>query len=119
MDGVCPEARTVNGERSRLLVDDHNGREANKAAWGEWLSAEWDWDWWVTLTYDAKKFRSGSADRSNVGRKICATATATNIPKTARQQSHVITHHSSFNIGHVLIAGRAVGPAGSTGRYYP
>jgi hypothetical protein len=38
-----------------------------KSEWGQWLSRDWDWDWWVTLTYDAKKFRSGSADHTAVG----------------------------------------------------
>lgn len=33
--------------------------------WGEWLSQQWTWDWWVTLTFDADKVRTGT--RTTVG----------------------------------------------------
>src|SRR5690349_710345 len=72
MDGVCPPRRRLMGEHSalaenKLLVDNRERREGNKAAWGAWLSQEWDWDWWVTLTYDPRKHRSGSATHTAVG----------------------------------------------------
>lgn len=41
-------------------------REEVKGAWGEWLS-RWQWDWWVTLTYDPKRRPSASATHTAVG----------------------------------------------------
>jgi len=66
-DTYGEEVSAVAEYRSRLLVDDPQGREVNKTAWGEWLSAEWDWDWWVTLTYDSRKHVQGSATHTAVG----------------------------------------------------
>jgi hypothetical protein len=36
-------------------------------SWGDWLSTRWEWDWWVTLTYDPKRRPSGSATHTAVG----------------------------------------------------
>lgn len=39
-------------------------------AWGSWLSAQWDWSWWVTLTFDPDKAlrdRNPDGTRTGVG----------------------------------------------------
>lgn len=37
-------------------------------AWGAWLSQQWDWSWWVTLTFDpAKSLRDGNPEHTAVG----------------------------------------------------
>jgi len=62
------EGHSASAEKlDTILTDDRNAREVLKAEWGTWLSRDWDWDWWVTLTYDAKKFRPGSPDHTAVG----------------------------------------------------
>lgn len=66
----CSESAFLTGlmtERSTLLHDDRQGREALKGQWGDWLSTAWDWDWWVTLTYDPRKLAPGSATHTAVG----------------------------------------------------
>lgn len=54
-----------------MLTDDRPAREVLKAEWGQWLSRDWDWDWWVTLTYDMRaetgKFRPASPTHTAVG----------------------------------------------------
>lgn len=35
-------------------------RKEALAQWGDWLSREWDWSWWVTLTYDPRRGVKGS-----------------------------------------------------------
>lgn len=73
MVGVCLlgsvsyEGRNSATAENTILTDDRVAREGLKSEWGQWLSRDWDWDWWVTLTYDAKKFRSGSPDHTAVG----------------------------------------------------
>lgn len=65
------ERNSAPAEKSVLLTDDRHAREVLKAEWGQWLSTDWDWDWWVTLTYDPRKTRQGSStnviDRSMGG----------------------------------------------------
>lgn len=43
------------------LAEDYQGKEVVKAAWGRWLTDSFDWDWWVTLTFD--RMRTGDSDR--------------------------------------------------------
>lgn len=56
-----------------LLQQDPIAKEELRDAWGQWLSDSWDWDWWVTLTFDpvtldkGGKFAPGSATHTQVG----------------------------------------------------
>lgn len=58
---------------SDLLEDDWRAKGVVKEAWGSWLSDNWTWDWWATLTFDqvtqAKggRFVPGSANHTLVG----------------------------------------------------
>jgi hypothetical protein len=55
------------------LAEDYQAKEVVRDAWGRWLSDSWDWDWWVTLTFDpvsidsGGKFAPGSATHTSVG----------------------------------------------------
>jgi hypothetical protein len=56
-----------------LLQQDPQAKEVLKTAWGDWLTTNWDWDWWVTLTFDpvtqdrGGRFVPGSATHTQVG----------------------------------------------------
>ena len=42
-------------------------REEVVGSWGQWLSDSWDWDWWVTLTYDPRRPVGASGTHTAVG----------------------------------------------------
>jgi len=44
-----------------LLFDDRTQRGVLKEAWGEWLSTNWEWDWFVTLQYKPLTPKVGSS----------------------------------------------------------
>jgi hypothetical protein len=52
---------------SLLLHQDPVAKEVVKDAWGDWLSTDWTWDWWVTHTFDPRKLVPGSASHTAIG----------------------------------------------------
>lgn len=59
------DVQVVLDAASAVVLEALGGGSSRKEAlreWGDWLAAQWEWSWFVTMTFDPKKVTHGTRD---------------------------------------------------------